>query len=135
MIKQAGDDHVFYCDTDSLIVDKQGLDNLASEISPTDIGKLKLQDTSMKLVIHGLKDYVFGSKVVIKGIPKSAKKLSDNDYEVYQSLGIRTGLHKHEIDKVIWRKMVKHLNRVYKKGTITDTGKVIPLVLGERGEF
>jgi len=130
LIKKAGRDNVFYCDTDSLIVNKAGYANLNSELHPTELGKLKLQDTALKLVIHGLKDYVFGRKVVIKGIPRKAKKLSEGVYETYQSAGIRTGLHTQELNEVIWKHRIKHLYRIYKKGIVTDSGKVIPIVLG-----
>ena len=130
LMKKAGRDNVFYCDTDSLIVNKTGYDNLATELHPTELGKLKLEGTALKLVLYGLKDYIFGTKVVTKGIPKKAKKLSEGVYETYQSVGIRTGLHTQELNEVIWKRRVKHLYRVYKKGIVTASGKVEPIRLG-----
>jgi len=129
LITLAGHDHIYYCDTDSLIVDKFGLANLKEFISPTELGLLKIEGKARKLIIYGLKDYRFGNKVVIKGIPKEAKKVADDVYEVYQSLGIKSGLHAQELNKVIWRKMQKHLTRQYKKGTVTASGEVKPLEL------
>lgn len=122
-------EHTFYCDTDSLIVDKFGLANLREFISPSEIGHLKIEGKARKLILYGLKDYRFGDKVVIKGIPKQAVKLADDVYEVYQSLGIKSGLHTKELNKVIWRKMQKHLKRDYKKGITMSDGSVTPLIL------
>ncbi|GAI73470.1 unnamed protein product, partial [marine sediment metagenome] len=126
---KAGRDNVFYCDTDSLMVNKAGYDNLEPELDRLILGKLKLENTTFKLEIHGLKDYVFGTKVVIKGISKLSKKLKEGVYETYQSVGIKTGLHRKELNEVLWKRRVKHLSRVYKKGTVTSSGKVEPLVL------
>ena len=131
LIKKAGRDNVFYCDTDSLIVNGAGYKNLLSELHPTELGKLKLQDTTYKLALYGLKDYEFGSKVVIKGISKKAKKNEKGDYITYQSQGIKSGLHLQELNEVVWKYRPKHLNRIYKKGVITESGKVIPIVLGK----
>lgn len=129
LITTAGREHVYYCDTDSLIVDKEGLANLKAFVNPSDIGLLRVQDKARKLVIYGLKDYQFGNKVVIKGIPRKAKKLADDVYEVYQSLGIRTGLRRGELNHVIWRRVQKHLNRRYLKGVTLSEGKVEPLIM------
>jgi hypothetical protein len=125
----AGREHVFYCDTDSLIVDKFGLDNLKSFINPLVLGQLKIEDKARKLIIYGLKDYRFGSKVVIKGIPKEAKKVEGDIYQTYQSLGIRTGLRQGELNRVIWRRIDKHLNRSYYKGVRLSDGIVKPLIM------
>jgi len=129
LIKVAGKDHVFYCDTDSLIIDKFGLANLKSYINPTSLGLLKIEDKARKLIIYGLKDYQFGEKIVIKGIPKNAKKVADDIYEVYQSIGIKSGLHRQELNRVLWRRMQKRLTRKYKKGIVGQDGKVKPLEL------
>ncbi|GAI87699.1 unnamed protein product, partial [marine sediment metagenome] len=129
LVNIAGRDHVYYCDTDSLIVDRFGLANLKRFISPSELGLLKIEDRARKLIIYGLKDYQFGNKVVIKGIPKNAKQLTENVYEVYQSLGIKSGLHRQELNRVIWRRLEKRLSRKYRKGIVTANGEVKPLEL------
>lgn len=127
LIKSASSGHVFYCDTDSLIVDKEGLHNLESSLNPTELGKLKVESKARKVIIHNLKDYQFGSKNVIKGIPKNATQVSENSYRMYQSLGIASGIRQGNLDKVVWKEVVKELRRNYTKGLVTETGNVEPL--------
>lgn len=129
LITIAGKDHIYYCDTDSLIVDKFGLANLTEYINPSQLGLLKIEGKARHLVIYGLKDYEFGDKVVIKGIPKNAKQIADDVYEVYQSIGIKSGLHRQELNRVLWKRMTKKLSRKYRKGVVGENGVVKPLEL------
>ncbi|GAI41675.1 unnamed protein product, partial [marine sediment metagenome] len=84
LMKQAGTENVFYCDTDSLVINEVGLCNLKNLMDENRLGALKLVETSSELLIRGLKDYSTSSKVVIKGISKNATKLSDGVYEQEQ---------------------------------------------------
>ncbi len=129
LIEQAGKGNCFYCDTDSLFVNGAGLANLTDSIDARILGKLKLESTTDKLEIYGLKDYQIQHKQVIKGIKRNAVKISDTDYtqETWPTLtGVLrskdTGLYKTH-------KQPKHLNRNYTKGIITDSGFVLPYYL------
>jgi len=128
-IEMAGWDNVYYCDTDSLFVNEKGYVNLQSVLSETELGKLKLERKIKNLVIHGLKDYVYDGKVVLKGIPTNARKISDSEYEVEifpkPLSDLREGIQKPY--QTI--KRVKKLKRVYNKGIVTSTGRVIPIKL------
>ncbi|GAI71990.1 unnamed protein product, partial [marine sediment metagenome] len=65
----------------------------------------------------------------IKGIPKNAEKAGDNSFFVYRNVGIRSGLHNKDINKVVWVKTLKNLTRIYNKGVIMSTNRVMPLIL------
>jgi len=133
LIKTAGLDNVFYCDTDSILVNNEGLSRLKDYLDPSLIGKLKTQQRPTKVILKGLKDYIMGRKVKIKGIPKKAKKLDDNTYVMYRSIGIKTGLHKKDINKVVWKRTLKHLKRIYNKGVVLQNNRVIPLTMEYQG--
>lgn len=129
LILKAGRDNVYYCDTDSLIVNVDGLERLRSLTNQSRLGKLKVVDTADDVIIYNLKDYSFGGKVKIKGIRKNAVMIDYNKYKQLQSLGIKSGLHHQDINRVIWREVTKELRRVYTKGEVLSDGRITPLVL------
>jgi hypothetical protein len=131
LISKAGFENVFYVDTDSLFVNEKGFQNLKDEIDNKEIGKLKLVKKSNNVIIYGLKDYQFADDVKIKGIRKNAIKINDRVFVQVQFEGIKSGLRKSNLDKVIMRKVVKVLKRNYNKGIVLPDGKVIPFTLCE----
>lgn len=129
LITMAGIDNVYYTDTDSLIVTESGKSNLFGVMAQRDLGKLKVVSQSDHLSIHNLKDYSLGGKVRIKGVRSDAEMITYNKFKQYQSLGVKSGLHQQDINRVIWREVVKELKRTYDKGEILDNGRVIPIRL------
>lgn len=115
-----------YCDTDSLIVTEKGYNNLYNYLDDDELGMLKLEYTTDKLVIFGLKDYITDSKTVIKGIRKNAVKISDNIYNQQQWPTFKGLLKSKDANTYIVRNMVKHLSREYTKGIVTESGVVKP---------
>jgi hypothetical protein len=129
-IKQAGRNNVFYVDTDSLIVNSNGYNRLNRFIQPNELGMLDLEDSGTHLVIHGNKDYEFSDKVKQKGVPKHAIKIEDNKWEYLQFQGFLTWLNEGAKGNPIGVMKTKSRKSEYNKGIVTDTGKVIPFVLG-----
>lgn len=129
LIQTARLQNVYYCDTDSLIVNTSGLENLTPYIETSQLGKLKIVSSTDNISIHNLKDYSFGGKVKIKGIKRDAEMIEYNKFKQMQSLGIKTGLHQHDINRVIWRTVTKELKRDYTKGEVLADGRIKPLVL------
>jgi len=132
LVKQAGIGHVLYCDTDSLIVDKTGIDNLENKMNPTGLGMLKLEEVTECLNIRGLKDYTTTEKQVIKGIRKNAIKLNDNVYSQEKWPSFRGILRGTDANVYTIETVVKYLNRKYTKGTVGVSGLVTPFVLDEQ---
>lgn len=131
LMKLAGYGNYYYCDTDSLIVNSLGFDNLSSVIHDTELGKMKHEETLHKLIIHGLKDYETDYKIVIKGVSKNAVKVSEGIYEQQQWSSFKGLLHSSDINTYIVKSVTKHLTRDYTKGIICDTGQVKPFSLVE----
>ena len=71
---QLGGGSVYYCDTDSLIVDGVGKKILEFDLDQKELGKLKIEEMARDLRIHGPKDYIMNDKKVIKGIRKNAEE-------------------------------------------------------------
>ncbi|MBA7571566.1 hypothetical protein ES708_13331 [subsurface metagenome] len=128
-IEKAGPENVFYTDTDSLLVNKTGYDRLAGDRSQTILGKLKLVQKTSKVVLHNVKDYQLGRKVKIKGISRTAEKVSDNEYITYQQQGVRTALHNKNANAMTWRRVPKTLRRIYVKGVADQDRHVYPLIM------
>lgn len=129
LMQVCGHGNYVYCDTDSLIVTDTGLDNLSEHIDPTELGKLKLEKTVNNLVIRGLKDYIAGNKIAIKGIRKSAKCISDGIYTQEQWPSFKGTLKGTDANTYIVKHVTKHLTREYTKGNVADNGIVTPFVL------
>jgi len=125
-IKQAGDHHTYYCDSDSLIVDDTGLDRLARNISNA-LGDLKVERQSTDLHIFGPKDYVFAGKTVLKGIRKSAVQLTPTSYRQPHFRGFRRAWRLGELDHVAVDSVIKQIRRDYKRGIVGTDGWVTPL--------
>jgi len=75
LIELAGLENVYYCDTDSLIVNEIGFDRIAHLVDSTGLGKLKLEGTADEIEIVARKFYRFGEIRKHKGIPKDAEQV------------------------------------------------------------
>ena len=131
LIEKAGSKHIYYMDTDSLLVDEQGYKNLISEIDNIELGKLKVEAIYHDIEIHGPKDYRFDKKVKIKGIRKDAIKISDNEFKQEQFAKTRTLVRKEILNGALIRHQVKRLKRQYTKGIVLANGRVEPLKIKE----
>lgn len=131
LIQLAGQGNYYYCDTDSLIVNDEGMDNLTPVLHDTKLGFMKHEETTHKLIIHGLKDYEKDTKVVIKGIRRNAVKISEGVYKQEQWSSFKGLLHSGDINTYTVKSVTKHLSREYTKGIVTDSGVVKPFVLTE----
>jgi DNA polymerase elongation subunit (family B) len=129
LMQACGKGNYVYCDTDSLMVTDVGLDNLSSYMSATELGKLKLEKTVESLVIRGLKDYTADEKVVIKGIRKTAHKVSDGVYTQEQWPTFKGLFKSSDANRYVVKNVTKHLTREYTKGTVGTDGIVTPFVL------
>lgn len=129
LMKLAGDGNYFYCDTDSLIVNKTGLDNLKDVITPTGLGGLKIEEQYNHLTIRGLKDYTLPTKTVIKGVRRNAIQIADGVYKQEQWSTLKGILRSGNANEYTIRETVKHLSREYTKGIVTSAGTVYPFVL------
>ena len=89
LLARAGRRNVYLCDTDSLIVNQAGYDNLAAYMHPSDLGKLKLEATAESLVTLAPKNYCFGDSWTRKAIPPKAQETSPNTWHFTKFISIR----------------------------------------------
>lgn len=129
LISCVGYDNTYYCDTDSLIVTKAGYDNARKYISQSVLGKLKVEGVERILIIHSVKDYVYGSEIKVKGVPKSAKMMTDGVWKYEQFRGGKTWLSQGLPVGVEVYTRIKQRRSSYDKGIVTPTGRVIPLLI------
>ncbi len=129
LMQACGRGNYVYCDTDSLMVTDVGRDNLTPYLSPTELGKLKLERTVHKLIIRGLKDYTADEKVVIKGVRKSAKLIRYGVYTQEQWPSFKGIFKSTDVNTYIVKTVTKHLTREYTKGNVGDDGVITPFVL------
>ncbi|GAI37610.1 unnamed protein product, partial [marine sediment metagenome] len=135
LMKQAGFENVFYCDTDSLIINEVGLCKLENQIDATNLGSLKVVSSSTNVVIRGLKDYSTATKQVIKGIRKNAVEIRDGVYEQEIWPSFKGLLRSGQTDTYTIKKTTKVLYRKYTKGHVSPDGFVSPFALGESDEY
>ena len=126
-IETAGRRNVYYCDTDSIVVNKTGYNKMASNLDEAQLGKWALEDTFKEITIHGPKDYKFDETVRVKGVRKNAKWIKDNEVEQDRFTGFKGLLREGSLDAPIIQKTKKKLSRNYTKGTVSKSGIVKPL--------
>lgn len=129
LLKQAGHENVYYCDTDSLIVNQMGYYNLEHLIEPDTLGKLKIELISPWLIVNAPKDYEMEGRKKIKGIRSNAIQLDNSTYlqEQWIKLAglIRDGFENGYTSKSI----VKHQSRIIYSGRVLPSGWVEPFDL------
>jgi hypothetical protein len=132
-IAQAGREHVFYMDTDSLIVDAIGYQRLASEIDTHALGKLKLEETADSAEFYAPKDYVFGDEQKIKGIRRDAVPLQVGVYSQEQFGKWLTLVRRGVTGEITIHQVTKHLRREPDKGIVDSNGRIWPLQVSLAG--
>lgn len=128
MIKKAGIENVYYCDTDSLFVNQKGFDNLHDMISDTkELGKLEVKQKASYFRIVAPKIYELDNIIRFKGIktPESIKK-EIPDSRFYR---IKSSLRKAITGGVLEEHYIKRFNFEYKKGKVKEDGRVLPINL------
>jgi len=80
-------ENIFYMDTDSLITNDVGYNNVKDMLDDKILGKMKIEDEATHIKINAPKDYIFdGKKKYLekrKGISKNARELTDEEYNNY----------------------------------------------------
>jgi hypothetical protein len=123
----AGNNNVYYVDTDSLFVNEVGYRNLKRNncINPYEIGKLKLESSDKQCIFFGPKDYLFNAKRKQKGIRQDAIKIGDSEYMQNQFEGLSSILKRggEPFIKISW--IIKCVSNMYTKGRTTKSGRIL----------
>jgi hypothetical protein len=129
LMKVCGDGNYFYCDTDSLFVNKVGYRRLKRYLQDQVLGMLEVKQVASEVIIHGCKDYVIDGVGKTKGIPKKAVKVSANSYDTLVFPSFKSDINRGMASDYAIHKVNKTLSRKYDKGVVTASGNVIPLCI------
>lgn len=125
--------HVFYVDTDSLIVDEIGKGALEPLMHPTLPGKLKVEHASPWIEINAPKDYAMDDRRRMKGIRDDAVELDAGIFEQDQWVRLNGMLRTGDLDGFTVRHITKRLKRLIHSGVVTEEGWVAPFVFRSEG--
>jgi hypothetical protein len=123
--------HVFYMDTDSLIVDDIGLETLKPLLDSKELGKLKIEAKSPYLVINAPKDYEMESRRKTKGISEKAVQTSPGVYSQTQWVRLSGMLRAGDVSGYVTKQVEKRQKRIIYSGVVSPVGWVEPFLLAE----
>lgn len=130
LMTTAGLSNVYYVDTDSLVVNDQGMEALKPYLDNIKLGMLKVEDISNEMIIWGAKDYRFGKDVKHKGVPKKAIEYFEGVWMYDQFRGAKNWLSDGLSPNVEVSKRVKARMSTYDKGIVHSMGNVSPVEIG-----
>lgn len=130
-IRKAGPENVFYCDTDSLLVNRNGRRNLDRWLDAERLGALKVEGQFQDIEIWGPKDYRFGDKVRHKGIRANAEQVHANQWKQWQWSSLIGLVRSGQVDTPYRKPVTKTLRRIYDKGLVDSKSVVRPLLIND----
>lgn len=129
-ILKAKRENVYYVDTDSLIVNNEGYNNLKNDINKTELGKLKIEEISRYGKYYRPKYYIFGNEEKCKGVKKNHIKISEDDNKLVikqeQFKRFNSSLRNNDFENQTVIEIIKEINKNYDKGLVNNIGEVIP---------
>jgi len=128
LMKQAELVNVFYNDTDSLLLNEVGFNNLHEYINEKELGALSIDGVYDYVSLYGAKDYVMGHKWKTKGVRKNALQTSPNTFEQDKFVSFKGMLQRGDLNTVYIHRVTKNLSRKYDKGVTQPDGRVTPHV-------
>jgi hypothetical protein len=131
LMKQAGRENTYYCDTDSLFTNKEGADNIKDVLDDDLLGYLKIEEITDDFELFTLKDYKFGKSVKIKGVRDPSDIRGDNVYGMLQFRGLKGTMREKDFGRIVITRGTKILTRKYTKGLVQPDGWVKPFELDE----
>jgi len=132
-INLADRSNCYYCDTDSLVVNRQGWERICHLVDQDLLGAWSLDRILEAITLHGPKDYVFDGDMKVKGVRKDATWVDDSTVEQDLFVGFRGLVRRASLDAPLVTRIRKKQRRVYLKGSPSANGVVLPLEIGDRG--
>jgi len=126
LIEAAGRENVYYCDTDSLILNEEGYKRFQPFIREEELGMLKVEGVADFLSISAPKDYTFGDIQRVKGVREDAVWLDDRTVEQEVFPSIRGILRTGNPEEYKTKKIIKVLSRTIFSGEVDKEGNVHP---------
>lgn len=127
-IQCAGIENVFYCDTDSILVNAMGYRRLFEHIDERVMGKLKVQGIYETCEILNAKHYRLGHHEKSSGKPAQAVDNGQGAMDFMLKPHLDEQIRCNGKIRAVGLWVRKHWNERYKKGVVMEDGKVIPFV-------
>lgn len=127
----AGAANCLYSDTDSLHLLQPGVDALrkAGKIGSGGLGELRIETVAETAAYRGPKDYTVGSKEVLAGMKRKARKFSADTWEQEDFGKLWSTLRGSELHTVIVRSVVKTRHGWTVIGRVQPDGTVLPVTI------
>lgn len=133
MIRCAGWDQVYYCDTDSLFTSALGLGRLreAGWVKPGAPGFLRIESCATGLAIGGIKDYTVNGRRVKAGYPVDAEAQDCEGGAVWIGVGVSGCCRAQRRPAALRHAVPFNFLSAYRHGLPSNDGKVRPIRLGK----
>ncbi len=133
ILRYVGYNHVYYCDTDAVVVDQEGYDllRLFGKVDDTRIGYLKHVSEGVDAEILGIKHYRIGGKYACAGIPKPTDMPVDQSMKVWAWDKPQEAIAGGRKPMPRKRLLEYHCRAVYHHGIVAKDGRVSPHIIGE----
>ena len=123
-IEICGYENLYYVDTDSVICNRKGYENLKDYLNDKELGFLKLEKQANYLKINAPKDYIFGDKIRSKGVPMDSTTNLDGTFSYWIFSTFKQ--HIKSNGKFLGRQRIDKKNSyTYNKGRIIINGVCI----------
>jgi hypothetical protein len=131
LMKIAGAENVYYCDTDGLIVSQDGKDALqaAGLLHETNLGCLKVVGQCESVTINGIKHYLSDEKTVRAGTPSNAVQGESGELTWDEHEPFLTALEDHRAPVPKWLRRCYRNRTAYQHGKVSHDGLVSPFRL------
>lgn len=123
----AGRENFYYTDTDSCIVNSQGLANLHHLLDKTKLGMLKIEGVAREVELLAPKVYKFGDSVKRKGVPRKAQLIAPNTWEFDKFPGLKIQGRKERGKAYYTQRTTRKLSYRIHDGHETESGWIAPL--------
>lgn len=129
----AGREHVWYCDTDSLILDATGYTALerAGHIQHGQLGALELRGGPCTYEIRGVKYYVEDGRVVCSGMPRGECVDYGDGIHYWYTPGVSTHCYRGQRPSATSELREYQRTEPYRHGVVMSDGSVQPIVIQE----
>lgn len=127
----AGQENVYYADTDSLIVNQAGYDALAAWLDPLKLGYLKVESQAQDLEIIAKKSYALGKDRTLKGVKKNATRTPDGKWKQTQFTSLKWAFASGTLEDVITYEVEKEEHATLYHGHVDDQNNVHPPTLSQ----
>jgi hypothetical protein len=128
-IRIAGWEHVFYVDTDALIVDQIGLERLRADgwIRPGQLGKLSVKSGPCRVEIRGIKYYVVDGAVTCAGLPKGVCMDAGDGRHYWYRQSPAASVRKGQQPSALATLGTYQRTPEYRHGVVGPDGRVTPI--------